>query len=99
MSRGSVTPITVGLLLVGLVVGLAGGYLYTNNMYKPRITEPEGSITDLTNQYNDLTDQNISLGINISSLRADVAATIEIESFRSVYQKTHLENRQIYELG
>lgn len=71
MSKGSVTPMTIGLLVIGLLIGLGGGYVIANNSFNPKIEELETSTNALSTQLSDTNDQISDLGENLSSLASE----------------------------
>jgi len=54
MSMGSVSKISVILLIVGLAVGGGGGYVFSSNLMQSRIDEYEAEISDLMSEVSSL---------------------------------------------
>ena len=54
-SKGPLSNLTIALLVVGLVVGAAGGYLFSSSTFQAKIKDYEGQVNDLTLQVSGLT--------------------------------------------
>jgi cysteinyl-tRNA synthetase len=57
--RSPFSSLTIGLIVVGLIVGAGGGYFTASSSMRPRIRDLEGQVASLTSQVNELpTDLN-----------------------------------------
>ena len=52
--RGQVSTVTIVLLVVGLVVGAAGGYFMISSSLQPKINDYESQVADLNSEVSDL---------------------------------------------
>jgi len=85
--RGQVSTIAIVLLIVGLVVGAGGGYIFISNNLQPKIDDYEIQVMDLNTEVSNLSATVFSLEEEISDYETrDYEATLAMEQEITIYE-------------
>ncbi len=72
-NQSSVSTLTIGLIVVGLVIGAGGGYFFSSSSLQPKITDLESQVISTTSKISALTSDVSSLEEDNSDLENQVS--------------------------
>ena len=94
--RKSISVLSIVLLIVGLMVGAGGGYLYSSSTLQPKIKNYESMIGSFETQVNELTSDVSDLTMILADLQSDKSnLESQVSAFITQVSTLETENSEL----
>jgi len=94
MSIKTINSVSIAFLIIGLIVGVGGGYFYTSNLLQPQIDELEEQVIDLSSQISSHSTTITSLETEIDGLENQIQGLeSEISTLESIKEDLESQNQ------